>query len=126
MFGGKSSNRKNNTRQQRTPSENVDIDDIETLLHDTLTNDEADIDDNDFNDPELLAQLQALASSSSPSQKNTKPTQPPQTKKPATGSKPGQTADMDIDWELYTALTQTGDDVQVELNENDFRILIYW
>ncbi|ORZ01909.1 hypothetical protein BCR42DRAFT_457377 [Absidia repens] len=120
MFGGKSSNRKSNTRQQRASSENVDIDDIETLLHDSLTNEEADIDENDFNDPELLAQLQALASSSAPSQKNTKSTQPAQTKKPATASKPGQTADMDIDWESYTALTQTGDDVQVELNESDF------
>ncbi|KAI8340454.1 hypothetical protein BC941DRAFT_417287 [Chlamydoabsidia padenii] len=117
MFSGKPSKR--NSTLQKDTTKDIDIDDIEHLLHDTLTNDEDDINENDFNDPELLAQLQELASSSS--QKQAKPTQP-STKhsgRPLTAQQKG--GDMNIDLDSYAALAQSeDDDIHVELNESDF------
>ncbi|KAI8082909.1 uncharacterized protein BX664DRAFT_268110 [Halteromyces radiatus] len=112
MFGGQQTNKNINRKQQKVS--NLDIDDIEHLLHDSLNDNGDDIDENDFNDPELLAQLQLLASSSQSESK-----QPTKPKSLAKTSRPTKTADMDIDWDSYASLAQGNDDVHVELNEND-------
>ncbi|ORX62391.1 hypothetical protein DM01DRAFT_1331816 [Hesseltinella vesiculosa] len=91
-------------KRQSQANKQVDLNDIEHLLHDTLHD---DFDDNDLNDPDLLAQLQSLTSSSA--------TAPPPKKK----QQPSEPVSMDIDWESYAALTQDHD-VNVTLDENDF------
>ncbi|CAO3634988.1 unnamed protein product [Cunninghamella echinulata] len=108
MFGGRPTQKK---PANQTNASEFDIDNIDHLLHDNF-NDNSNIGDENLNDPDLLSQLNALASSSSKMESQAK------TKKPAKKVVPQ--VSMDIDLDAYSSLAQGGDDIEVELDERDF------
>ncbi|KAI7851983.1 hypothetical protein BDC45DRAFT_571568 [Circinella umbellata] len=125
MFGGKRTNSQQKQQQ-------FNINDLDELLNSPLPDSsQDDQDDTDFNDPELLRQLEELASSGGDNktlaEKKAKAAQEQKTKQEQQRRRQLEEQRKqhdnieDLDLDSYAALAQGGDeDVEVELNDADF------
>ncbi|KAI8380898.1 uncharacterized protein BYT42DRAFT_564612 [Radiomyces spectabilis] len=113
MFGGRPTRTSSASRQPTKVTDDLDFPDIDALLNAPLPAETDAMDDGtELDDPELLKQLQALTSPHGATAASKK--RPVQKKNPVA-------LPADLDLESYVTLAQEdGDDVYVELTEDDY------